>query len=239
MTRAVLLAAGLGSRLKPWTDKCPKHLLEIGETTIIHRTVSILREAGVEDVSIVAGHLKERYYEAFPSGVRFFVNPDYAKTDQAESLSCAIGGGERGDSLVVAGDLFAPRGIFRKVLEDPNLFCVAVGKREDPFDDLTEKVLVKGDQVVKIGKLNVANGEANGEFLGLTRIRKEALAVFENALRESIQENRKCAIVHVLQRLIDGGNPVARVECRQPWCEIDDFRALKKARMIFKEIPSY
>lgn len=236
--RAVLLVAGSGKRLMPYTKSTPKHLLSIGNTTIIHRTVEILRSLGIQDIAIVVGHLKERYYEAFPKDIQFYTNEDYETTDQAASLMKAAEKLED-DFLVIAGDLFCPKQVFAEVVDDSRPICLAVEKRENRFDDVMEKVFIKGECILKIGKLNVSNKEANGEFLGLTKVRKGKTELFLKNLKASLLENPKSAIIHVHQKMIEAGELLSYVECREPWCEIDEPPAWEKAKSIFQEMPNY
>lgn len=236
--KAVLLAAGAGQRLMPYTQSTPKHLLSLGETTIIHRTVDLLKSLGVSDISIVVGHLKEKYFAAFPKEIQFYINDDYAATDQAASLFKAKAK-LTGDFLVVAGDLFCPRKVFAAMLADPRPLCVAIEKREERFDDITEKVCLQGERIAKIGKLNVLNGEANGEFLGLTKVSKEKAALFIQTLEASLSANPKSAIIHVHQRMIDQGESLSYILCQDPWCEIDEPVSWRKAQSIFQEFANY
>lgn len=236
--KAILLAAGAGRRLMPYTKSTPKHLLSLGSTTIIHRTVDILRNLGIEDISIVVGHLKEKYYEAFPKGIRFYTNEDYETTDQAASLLRAAEKLE-GNFLVIAGDLFCPRKVYTEILNHPDSVCLAIEKRGKRFDDVTEKVLVRGERILKIGKLNVSNEEANGEFFGLTKVRGERAGFFLQNLQASLLESPKSAIIHVHQRMIQKGQPISYVHCGDPWYEIDELPTWERAKSIFQEIPNY
>ena len=230
--RAVILAAGRGSRLKPHTDETPKPLLPIGDTTLIHRTVTILRRLAVADITIVIGYLKQRFIEAFPEGVRFCVNDDYERTDQAASLLKARDE-FRDDVLVVTGDLFCPENVFADMAAETSPVSVAVDRSAKAFDDRLEKVLFHHDRIVRIGKLNVDNAEANGEFLGMTKFHKDACSAALQRLERAVQRDPRSALIHVHQDLIDEGHALRYVECREEWCEVDDVDGLGKARRMF------
>jgi NDP-sugar pyrophosphorylase family protein len=62
--KAIILAAGVGSRIRPMTDNCPKCLLEIGGVTILERMLSNIQACGINDVVFVLGYLQEQI-EAF------------------------------------------------------------------------------------------------------------------------------------------------------------------------------
>ena len=57
--KAIILAAGMGSRLKPLTDSMPKCMLEIAGKPLLHHQISTLRRAGVRNIIVVGGYLAE------------------------------------------------------------------------------------------------------------------------------------------------------------------------------------
>lgn len=230
--RAVVLAAGRGSRLQPHTDSIPKGLLPLGVTTLAHRTVAILNDLGVSAVSFVVGYRREDYHAAFPSGVRFYDNNDWESTDQAGSLLKARSEFDD-DVLVVTGDLFCPEHVYADLLALQAPVAVAVDRSPRSFDDTIEKVLFQDGRIARIGKLNVPDNQANGEFMGMTLVRKNAASATVRRLEAAVAANpRKAALIHAHQALIDEGERLAFVECRGPWCEVDDEPSLEKARRI-------
>lgn len=91
MTKAIILAAGVGSRIRPLTDNCPKSLLKIGETTIMERMLTNIQKSGINEVIIVLGYLEEQIKtfvnEHFPKlTVHFITNTLYASTNTGYSL---------------------------------------------------------------------------------------------------------------------------------------------------------
>jgi NDP-sugar pyrophosphorylase family protein len=78
-TKAVILSAGVGSRIRPLTDNRPKTLLSIGGITIIERMLASIRACGIDEIVVVVGYLHEQIEifvrEKFPElNVRFIVN---------------------------------------------------------------------------------------------------------------------------------------------------------------------
>ncbi|UPT74528.1 MAG: phosphocholine cytidylyltransferase family protein [Elusimicrobiota bacterium] len=228
--RAVVLAAGRGSRLQPHTDDTPKGLLDLGGTTLAARTVGILRRLGVKDISFVVGYRQDSYRKAFPSGIKFYENPDWESTDQAGSLLKARA--EFADGLlVITGDLFCPESVYAGMLSLDAPAAVAIDRSARPFDDTIEKVRLEKDSIVRIGKLNVSDAEANAEFLGMSRFSRAEGPAAVRRLEAAVAANpRKAALIHAHQALLDEKRPLAFVECRGPWCEVDDLPSLEKAR---------
>ena len=74
----VILAAGMAKRLRPLTDTKPKCLLKVGEHTLLERTVDAMRQAGIQELLVVAGYRGEMIRSflegyAMPSKVSFTV----------------------------------------------------------------------------------------------------------------------------------------------------------------------
>ena len=84
--KAIILAAGMGTRLGKYTENLPKCMLEFNGKSLIERQVDTLRKAGITDISIVRGYQPEKITI---SGVRYYHNPDFSNTNMVETLFCA------------------------------------------------------------------------------------------------------------------------------------------------------
>ena len=233
--RAIILAAGQGSRLKPYTNHLPKSLLPIGNTTLIHRNVKLLKEVGISEIALVVGYLKEKFFSAFPSGVKFYVNENYRETDQAGSLLKACQE-LCDDVLILTADLCCSQRVVRDISQSEMSICVAIEKRKELFDDMMEKIFIRDNKIVLIGKINVSNEVANGEFLGITKLKKEMCHLFVEKLEKSLQQYQKTQIVQILQQFLDEEKGIGYVACCEPWCEVDDLKGLEKAKEIIRGI---
>ena len=110
---AVILAAGFGLRMIPINREVPKALLEVRGEVLIERQIRQLKEAGVEDISVVTGFMKERFeYLIDDFGVQLIVNPDYASANNLHSLLKAAGKLE--NCYIVPCDLYAKENPFRE-----------------------------------------------------------------------------------------------------------------------------
>ena len=84
--KAIILAAGKGSRLYPITLNKPKGLLEIGDETILDRLIRQFRGVGIKDIVIVVGYQKEKIIKHFKGSVRFLQYSNYDKTNNLHTL---------------------------------------------------------------------------------------------------------------------------------------------------------
>lgn len=108
---AVILAAGLGSRLRPLTDKRPKPLVEVHGVPILHNALSHLASVGVREATIVVGYRKEEIERSCGlnfAGVEitYAESSVYERTGSAYSLWLARDSLLRGSTLLLEGDVF-------------------------------------------------------------------------------------------------------------------------------------
>ncbi len=89
--QAIILAAGMGSRLGKLTAQIPKCMVPVGGRTIIERALCILKDLGIEETVIITGYkhdVLESFVRQLDAGMplRFIHNPDYATTNNIVSL---------------------------------------------------------------------------------------------------------------------------------------------------------
>ena len=110
---AVILAAGYGIRMVPINMERPKALLEVHGELLIERTIRQLQEAGIRDIRVVVGYMKEQMeYLIDEFGVRLVVNPEYARKNNLHSLQRALS--DLGNTYIIPGDLWCRVNPYRK-----------------------------------------------------------------------------------------------------------------------------
>ena len=122
--KAIVLAAGEGSRLRPLTDDKPKCMVEYKGKPIIDYVLQALAENEIRDVVVVKGYKAERLER---SAVRYYVNEDYASTNMVHTLFCAEE--EMNDDIIVSyADIVYRPEILSCLLQAPHDFSVVVDK---------------------------------------------------------------------------------------------------------------
>ena len=110
--RAVILAAGFGMRMVPINTETPKGLLQVHGERLIDRLIRQLHQAGIRDIRVVVGFLKEQYeYLIDEFGVELAVNPDYARKNNLHSVDRVRSA--LSDCYVVPCDLYCTENPFR------------------------------------------------------------------------------------------------------------------------------
>lgn len=238
---AVILAAGVGSRIRPLTDDCPKTLLPVGGTTILDRMLTGIEACGLERVVIVLGYLGDRI-EAFVKAahpeldVEFVVNDRYAETNTAYSLMLVADLVATSGFVKFDGDVVFDTEILRRLLSQPdggNYLCV---DRHVQLDAEEVKVTVSsGTRVDQVSK-SVRPEVAIGESIGIERISAGTTPALFAALHSmmadasSLQEYYEGAY----ERLIADGATFDIVDITGlAWTEIDTRADFDTAEGLF------
>lgn len=150
--KAIILASGVGKRLRPLTDRYPKSLLRVGGKTLIDFQLETLAEHGVRDIVITTGHIGKKLEEhvrdnsAVP--VQFVYNPKYKSTNYIYSLWLTKGLIDD-DVILLHGDLIFDSILIRKLLDAQGNLVLVNRYMTSPEKDF--KALIKRGRVVRIG----------------------------------------------------------------------------------------
>lgn len=166
--RAIILAAGTGMRMVPVNTSFPKALLEVNGEKLIERLIRQLHEAGIKDITVVVGFMKESFeYLIDEYGVKLKVNADYFKKNNLHTLNLVRR--KVSNCYIVPCDIWCADNPFSKV-ELYSWYMVSDN--------------VNPDSCVRVNRKNelvtVHNGKGNG-MVGIAYITEpEALTVREN-----------------------------------------------------------
>lgn len=173
--KAVLLAAGMGSRLLPLTAEMPKPLVPVGGRPLLLRTIDRLASVGIRgrDVIVVGGYREDvlrRTLAEAGIAAQVVTNARYADWNNFWSLYVARGAVAGDDFLQIDGDLLIDDRVLPRLLAAPGPGAVAVAV--DPEADIEAmKVAVTGpDRRIVAFSKGLAPGAALGESIGIARI---------------------------------------------------------------------
>ncbi|GGT05999.1 sugar phosphate nucleotidyltransferase [Streptomyces kurssanovii] len=238
----LVLAAGAGRRLRPYTDTLPKALVPVdGETTVLDLTLGNFAEIGLTEAAIVVGYRKEAVYDRKAAleakyGVKLtLVDNDKAEEwNNAYSLWCArdvlaegviLANGDTVHPVSVEKTLLAARGDGQKII-------LALDTVKQLADE-EMKVITEGAKGVRrITKL-MDPATATGEYIGVTLIEPEAAADLADALKTTFERDPDLYYEDGYQELVNRGftidvAPIGDVK----WVEIDNHDDLAKGRGI-------
>lgn len=242
--KAVILAAGFGSRLMPLTEKVPKTMIEYEGRSLIDYEISALRAAGVREIAVVGGYkfeVLQSFLEEKFQVKRFFENKNYDKTNMVATLFCAreflqecV---EEGRDLIVSyADIVYFEETVRRLLEAKGGLSIVVDKAwrelwqrrfENPLED-AESLKFKEGKIIELGKKPSSYDEIEAQYIGLFKISTDflprVLAFYDALDRDALYDGKDFDNMYMtsfLQGLIDkfGGAEAAVIE--GGWCEID------------------
>lgn len=178
---AIILAAGLGSRLKEITQNTHKALLPIDDIPNIERTIIYLHEAGIRDISIVTGYLKEQFnYLIDKYNCNLIYNNKFR--DYNNIYSFYLVKDYFSDSYVIDSDVILSRNIF---FEKLNRSCYFVITRPASLDN---EWIPECDENNKVIKMNISN-EEKPSLLGVSYWNREDSIRIKDQLEKYISQD--------------------------------------------------
>lgn len=235
---AVVLAAGMGTRLQDRTHFHPKGFLSIGGAPIIEESLDRLVEVGIERVVIVTGHCSEDYEDLArrrPDLVELVHNERYADSGSLYSLWLAR---ERltEDFLLLESDLFYERRALEALLECPDRDATLLSALTDAGDEIYVDAPDGYLRAMSKDRAAIA-GEVAGEYVGLSklsslsfaRLMRYATAGFETSLKLDYETDGFVALA--------AEHPMAcPVVDDLLWGEIDFEAHLERAKRLYPEL---
>ncbi|MCW6002978.1 phosphocholine cytidylyltransferase family protein [Micromonospora sp. CPCC 205371] len=236
----LVLAAGAGRRLRPYTDTLPKALVPVdGETTIFDIALRNLAEVGLKDVTVVVGYRAEAVESRQAAledkyGVRLtLVHNDKAEEwNNAYSLWLAREHFAQG-ALLVNGDTVHPSSVEKTLLAQrgPSIL-LAVDDVKKLADEEMKTVFDDNGQLTKITKL-MDPAEAFGEYIGATLIEPHAAAGLADALEATWRRDPNLYYEDGYQEYANRGGEVRAATIGSvEWVEVDNHADLARAREI-------
>lgn len=236
----MVLAAGAGRRLRPYTDTLPKALVPVDdETTILDLTLSNFSKVGLKDVAVIVGYKSEAVEERKKDlESRHGVNLELIFNDKAEewnnaySLWCARDLFSQG-FLLANGDTVHPVSVQETLLANrgPAILLAVDTVKKLAEEEMKLTVDSRGN-LAKITKL-MDPQSAFGEYIGLTLVEPEAAENLTSALETTWKNNPDLYYEDGYQEYVNKGGVI----CLQPigevaWVEVDNHDDLAKARAI-------
>ena len=241
--KAIILAAGTASRLRPLTLHTPKCLLKVGERTLLGRSLDALIEAGIREFVIVTGYLHEQIEDFVRKtygdniSVRFIHNKDYETTNNIYSLWLARPEAEGKEVLLLDSDLLYDAEIVKRVLADKHENVLTLTRHELGEEEM--KVVMASDgSITEISK-TCDPALAAGESLGIERMGKSYTSALYKELDGMMNvehlENKFYELAFL--RLIAKGHTFSVLDVTDLFsCELDTVEDFENAK---QRIPAH
>lgn len=238
--KAILLAAGIGSRIRPLTDDKPKSLLEVNGRTILQNMLENVEACGMTDVIVITGYLedmiKSYISEHFPSlNVTYIRNEKYLDTNTGYSLMLtkdAVGD----DSFIkFDADVIFEKAILQKLIEDTHETALCIDRNIHLEAEEVKVITDAEGNAVEVGK-KLDPHKAAGESIGIEKIGKDAAKLLFAELERLMQDqaNWKEYYDDSYTTLVTEGVPFGAVDITGlKWVEIDTHDDYARAKELF------
>lgn len=234
--KALILAGGIGSRLAPLTDDCPKSLISVNGTPILIKQICNLMENGITDIIIVVGYraemIKATVAAQYPN-IHFVCNEEYSTTNNMYSawLARELLKGE--DFLMMNADVFFDASVIAALQHctNENAIVTDIGT----YMEESMKVIEKDGRLSQISK-SISKESALGVSIDVYKFSVAGGAAFFSKCEEYIVKHNKrnlwteVAINDIFSEINFG---VCRIDGR--WIEIDNLDDLNMAQSLFND----
>ena len=243
--KVLIIAAGLGSRLKEHTENLPKCMLDFGGKTLLQRQLDSYKKNGIKDINLIRGYKKEKINY---KGIRYFENTDYKNNNILNSIFYAEDIISENIIISYSDILFDPSVVGRTLNSDHDISVVVdidwrgyyVGRKDHPISEAENVIFNSNNEVEKIGKINTGKEEVHGEFIGMIKLSNRGTEIFKEHFHrlKKIYWNKpfqraeifqKAYLTDFIQELVDIGIKVHCVIIESGWKEIDTVEDYKKA----------
>jgi len=246
--KVIIIGAGRGRRLKPYTDDCPKCLVPVQGKPILTWILDAFRGAGLHDITFVGGYRMADIQRAHPE-LRFVENDAWENNNILASLFYAEPQMEGGFICAYSDTILLPH-LIRATCETPGDIVLSVdtswnerhGSRPTAYQDHVEGVYLEDDRVRTIRRI-LPPGDAVGEFTGVARFSAagasawraafhRAKAMFSGKPFHHGKTFEKAYLVDLVQELINGDADVRIAPVARGYIEIDtveDYRLANEA----------
>ncbi len=243
--RAIVIAAGQGTRLRPYTEDRPKCMVEVGGKPILHHQLEAFAANGIEDVVVIGGYKRNGIVAP---GATLVTNAEFMTNNILMSLFCAE---EElvGDVLVSYGDIVYSPAVVERLLSAPNSASLVVdvdwaqiyeGRTDHPLDQAELAEVTSGGIVTRVGK-SVGAEKAFGEFIGLARFRAPTVSLLWGLYLRALAQGddkpygdaptfRKAYLTDLLNDAIGRGEHIGAIPIAGGWREIDTVQDLERAQ---------
>ncbi len=233
--KIIILAAGYGSRLMPYTNEIPKCMVELAGKPLLQYQIETLNAAGFNDIAVVGGH---RIEKIVGKDIKIIKNNKFDCTNMVYSLFCAEKFmDEKEDLIVTYGDIVYEKKVLDSLIQSTSPITISVDKDWDklwkirmanPLDDAETLKLRDGVYIDELGKKPKDFDDIQGQYMGLIKISADFVQQFccawhslNRKLTYDGQDFNNMYMTSFIQKFIDDGIKVEAAFTNGGWLEID------------------
>jgi len=250
--KAIILAAGMGTRLGKFGKGMPKCMLKFNGKALLEWQIETLRACGINDIIVVKGYMPEKIKI---SGVKYYVNEDFANTNMVETLFCAEEDMDD-ETLVCYGDILYEKRIIKDILGsnvdvgvtvDGDYWDYWKARLDKPEED-TESLVISDGKIVELGDTECSVDKAKVRYVGLIKFSKKGVEALKKVYHENKKKYfdkdekwlrsksfKKAYMTCILQALVNSEYRVDPILIKHGWLEFDTVGDYERYNKWFKE----
>ena len=247
--KVIILAAGCGTRLLPYTKETPKCMVELANKPLLHHQIETLHSLGLEDITVVGGYCYEKIHG---QGIKKIINEKFDCTNMVSTLFCAESVMTDGEDLIISyGDIIYEAKALENILKSRAAISVCVDKNwmdlwqvrmDNPLLDAETLKLNGGKRIIELGKKPKNIEEIQGQYMGIIKISGKMISEFKNkwhnldknALYDG-KDFQNMYMTSFIQQFIDSGINVEAAFTDGGWLEVDSKEDLELYNKLFNE----
>ena len=236
ITQAVILAAGMGLRLKELNKGRPKGFIRLGNLPIIEHSIRTLLACGIQEIIIVTGFMDgdyEKLSSQYPQ-IKTVRNEKFSETSTMYSLWCARNL-IRADFILLESDLIFENRAIQELKECPYNDCILISGKTEAGDEVF--VSAEGNKVKNLSKDKRSFMSPVGEFVGISKISNDFYQLMVRTMEDGFKSNFKmsydmdCFVAVSKSKHLD----FLKIE-NLLWAEIDNEAQLNNAYILWERI---
>ena len=236
--KAVILCAGTGTRLRPYTLSKPKCLVELDGHSLIERQIQVLNYSGIDNITFIGGYLSNELSK-FTKDSPLIVNEKFDSTNMLYSLGLWLKTQDSFDDdvLISYGDIVYSASILEslKVVNDSISVVVDINfesywnhRTQNPLDDLESLSIDTDGSIKNIGQPIDKIENIDAQYIGLIKLSKSSIQSIQDEFikleaKGFVGDKRfsDAYMTDFLQYLIDANYTITACKTESDWLEID------------------
>lgn len=231
--KVIILCAGIGSRLRPYTDKNPKCMVKFLDESLLQWQIKALNLNKLNDITLIGGY-KHEMLRSF--NCNLIVNHEYEDTNMLYSLLCAKNILKSGEDILISyGDIIYEPNLIKDFLENKSNISIAADPEwlklwsyrfNDPLDD-AETFKANDDEILEIGNKARNLKDIQAQYRGLIKISSNYIDKFLRfceTYRTEFKDNafKNLSMTEFLMYLINKNEKIKAVYYPGGWLEFDN-----------------
>ncbi len=248
--KVILLVAGEGKRLRPYTLDRPKCMVEIDGVSLIDRQLTVLKAEGLDNIVMIGGYKADMLKR---DGIKLKINSRYYETNMVWTLFSAVEELE-GDVIVSYGDIVYSQEILQALLKSKADIALTIDKEwegywrernENPLDDAETLKFREDGTISEIGKKPKSLDEIEGQYMGLMKFSAVGVKQIKDIFHMAVNNDKllgrpveNAYMTDLLQAGIELDKKIVGVPVYGNWIEVDTVSDLQSS-MLLKRVNSF